>query len=327
MVSSTTKVGDTTMGVLGNIFPLILLILFGYVLGRINFFEEITFKQIQKFLLRVTIPSILFTAFATMELQLEYVNISVGIFIFMVCLLILGFVLYRLLPIKHDFFIFYLTTFGFGTVGLPVFLDIFGFDNATGMAMLGVGHEIFVAAVLFPALSIYFDKSGGKIHKIFAKAFLSPTIIMVVSGIIINVTSFRQIMSENVFGASLLDAVARVGGLTIVITLVLTGYRMNISNKNGLKTSAKYATIRLIVTLPLAILFNILFLSNLSSSPPYLSHAFYILVFQHPAIMLVVFVGQFRSVDDQTIASNAFVISTAAGIILFIIYMMRFVGV
>lgn len=314
------------MDVLGNIFPLIFLILFGYVLQRINFFEEVTFKQIQKFLLRVTIPSILFTAFATMELRPDYLIVSAGMFGFLVMLLLLGFILYRLLPIKYDFFIFYLTTFGFGTVGLPIFLDIFGLNNATGMAMLGIGHEVFVAAVLFPVLSIHFDKSGGGRKKAFAKAFLSPTIIMVALGIFINLTGIRAIMSENVVGASLLNAIARLGGLTIVITLVLTGYRMKFSDKSGLKTSLRYAAARIMIMLPLAILFNAIFLTNFTPALPYLSHAFFILIFQHPAIMLMIFTGQYRSIEEQRIASNAFIISTMVGIVLFAIYMMRFVG-
>ena len=312
------------MDALREILPLIFLVLFGALLQRLRFFEEHTFKQLQNFLLRVTIPCLLFTAFVSMEFDAIHTIVSVGMFFFMVALLLVGVLLYRILPIKHDFFMFYLTTFGFGTVGFPVFLEIFGLENISAMAMLGIGHEVFVAGVFFPAMHMYYNgrgKSGGSL----AKAFLTPAMIMLALGALISIGNMRPVIAGNFIGGSILDTISRVGDLTLVIALVLSGYRLQFSDRSCIKTSAMYSALRLVVTIGLGILFKTFFLDLTASPLPLLEHAFYILIFQHSSIMLLVFVGLHRPIEDQVVANNSFVINLVSGIVLFFLYMLIFI--
>jgi len=296
--------------------PLIFLILLGLFLQRVRFFEEVSFKRLQSFLLKVTIPSLIFTAFVNMEFYWGQILISVGMFFFMSALLLSGFILYRLFSVKHDFFIFSFSAFGFGTIGLPVFLDLFGMENSTGMVLLGVGHELFIVAVLIPILQLYYSKSG-----ITLQTLLSPTILMVVFGAIIGLGNFGPAIAGNFIGAGLFDTIDRLGRLTLPIAMILAGYRLTLGDKQYLKISLLYAAARLGVVLSLGIAFQTFFLS---AFPPslLLGHAFFTMTLQHGSIILLVYVGQYRPLEDQAIVNNAFVLNMTAGLLLFFLYML-----
>lgn len=312
------------MNVLGKIMPLIFLILFGHVLQRLHYFEETTFNRLQNFILKVTIPCMLFTAFVNMQVDRSHIWVSVSMFFYLIILLAAGLLLYRALHIKHDFFIFFFACFGFGTVGFPIFVDLFGLQNADYMALIGVGHELFVAGVYIPALQFYF--SGAKPGwRSIAKTLLSSTMIMVALGLIICLTGLKPVIAGNFIGEGLLAAISRLGELTLALALVLTGYRMRLHDKADLKISALYAALRLAVTLSLGLVFKKLFMDALLPPSAMLDHAFYTLILQHGSIILMVYVGQYRTMEDQIVINNSFVLNMAAGVILFFLYMLFFV--
>lgn len=312
------------MNVLGKIMPLIFLILFGYILQRLRYFEEVSFNRLQNFILKVAIPCLLFTAFVNMQVDKSHLLVSAGIFLLLLLLLGVGYVLYRLLHIKHDFFMFFLTTFGFGTVGFPLFSNIFGLANADYMALIGVGHEFFAAGVYFPILQFYFSGARPELRSIL-KALASPSMIMVALGMLICLSGLKPVLMSNFIGEGLLGAISKLGDVTLALTLVLVGYRLRLQDKSDLKISAVYSAIRLAVTLAVGIAFKELLLDVLVPPAALLDHAFYTLILQHSSIMLLVFVGQYRPMKDQIIINNSFVLNMAAGIILFFLYMLFFV--
>lgn len=307
------------MGVLAKILPLVFLMALGFALQRLHFFEEVSFKRFQSFMMRVTIPCLLFTAFANMEFGRGQLIVSAGMFLFMLIMLMLGALFYRVLPIKHDFFIFFFSAFGFGTVGFPVFVEIFGMENATPMALLGMGHEIFIAGVLIPAVHVYYSKGGVKFN-----AFFSSTMIMVALGAVIGIGNFFPMIAGNIVGAGLLETISRVGGMTLPIALILTGYRLKLSDRRYLKISAIYAAVRLVVAISVGVPFKLLFFDTLAPSFPLLDHAFYTFILQHGPIVLLVYIGQHRPIEEQIIANNAFVLHMAAGVALLFVYMLAF---
>ena len=306
------------MNVLAQMLPLVFLIGLGVVLQRLSYFEEVAFSRIQSFLLQVTIPCLLFTAFSTMRFGQGQVMVSVGMFLFMLLMLICGVAAYRLLPIRHDFFIFFFSAFGFGTVAFPVFVEFFGIENAAPMALLGIGHEVFIAGVLLPALQIFYGKRGAR----WWSAFVTPAMVMVFLGTAIGAANLTPVIYSNIIGAGLLDTIGRIGGLTLPFALILTGYRLRLSDRKYLKISALYAGIRLAVAIGLGVMFHALFLEPFTPGLPLLGHAFYTLILQHGPIVLLVYVARYRSIEDQIIANNAFVINMAAGIALFFLYML-----
>lgn len=78
------------------------------------------------------------------------------------------------------------------------------------------------------------------------------------------------------------------------------------------------------VSVAAGVSFKLLFLDSLAPGFPLLDHAFYTLILQHGPIVLLVYIGQHRPLEEQIIANNAFVLHMAAGIVLFFLYMLVF---
>ncbi len=313
------------MSILAKVIPLALLIAFGYVLRRLSFFEEISFKRIQSFLLRVTIPCMLFTAFAGMRFERGGLLVSAGMLGFMFLLLLAGTLLQRALRLPHDSARFFFASFGFGTVAFPVFNELFGAQSVAPMALLGVGHEFFVYAIFIPLLQFYYAGKGGGPRAV-AKAFCSPATVMMALGLIVCVSGSQPAIAANAFGFGLLDAIAKLGSLTLPLALILSGYRIRLGERRYLGLSIRYAALRLVVGILLGILFERLFFSRVLGMTPLLGHAFYILILQHGPLFLLAFIGQYRQIDEEIVFSNAFVLNMAAGIALFFLYTLAFVA-
>ncbi len=211
------------MSLLAKVIPLALLLAFGYVLQRLRYFEEISFKRIQSFLLRISIPCMLFTAFAGMRFEQGGLLASAGMLGYMLLLLLAGTVLQRALRLPHDSLRFFITCFGFGTVAFPVFSELFGAQNITPMALLGVGHEFFVSAIFIPLLQLYYAGKGGGPRAV-AKAFLLPATIMVALGMLVCITGIQPAIAASTVGYGVLDAIAKLGSLTLPLALVLSGW-------------------------------------------------------------------------------------------------------
>ena len=304
------------MDMLVTILPLVFLILFGFVLQRLRFFEDISFKRMQSFLLKVTLPCLLFTVFSGMEFVSGQFIITAGMLVFMITLLLIGLLLYRILRIKHEVFVFFISGFGFGTVALPVFIEVFGIENAYNIVPLGIGNELFASSILIPALHIYYCKGSAKLS-----AFLSPAIIMVVLGVLTGLSNLGPVITSNFIGASLFEAISRVGSLTLPISLILIGYRIRLSDKGYLKISAMYAAARLIIGISLGIAFRFFFLDSFIPYFHLLDSAFFIIILQHGSLAPQLYVGQYGSTENQIIANNAFVINMAVGMVLTFIYL------
>lgn len=306
--------------VLGKISPLFALLLFGWLLQRVQYFEEVSYQRIQNIVLNIAIPCMLFNSFIHMDMHARYALVSLGYFGFMLLLLALGFLLYRLLHLRHRFFPFMLTSFGFGTLGLPLYITLFGEENAQYISILGVGHEFFIALVFLPLAQAYF--SGEKFDvKQGLRSLLNPSLIMVGLALLIRSLGLNWLLTDNFIGIGIAGAIGSLGSLTLILTLIMVGYRLKLSDRSKLKTSAAYVLIRFAATAGIGTLYRIWVVDPLFGSPNILfDHAYNILLFQHGSIALTAFVGRYCPREDQEIINNVFVLNVLGGFLLYTLY-------
>lgn len=310
--------------VLGRVAPLLVLIGFGYILQRWQYFEDTSYQRLQHFLINICIPCLLFASFVKMEFHASYAWVSISYFLLMTALLAVGFLLQRLFRFKYRFFPFLLSSFGFGTMGLPLFSSMFGLENVEYISVLGIGHEFFIAVVFLPLAQTYFSAQKLQARQV-AKALLNPTMVMVVLALAINFSGLTQVLSSNVLGVGLLGAISSLGGLTLVLALILIGYRLKFSDKGNLRVSCGYAAMRFGVTIILGIAYQLWVLNPLTGGQPLFNHAFYILLFQHSSILLTTIVGRYCPRQDQEVVNNTFVLTVLGGLALFIAYVIFFI--
>ena len=305
--------------ILGKVLPLLFLIALGFVLQRMQYFGEAAFFKLQSLVLNIAIPCMLCTTFINLDVDISYAWLSVAFFALMVLLLVAGFVIYKIFPIKRSFFPFLLTSFGFGTTSLPFYTALFGQENLKYLSILGVGHEVFIALVFLPIAQMYL--SGDKITPLrLLKSLKNPFLVMTFLGLFIRIFGFRELLFHSALGLGLYGTLERLGSLSLTLTLIIIGYRLKLSDKKNLKESALYVGVRYAVSLSAALVFKLAVMDRLIGPNPLFDAAYFILLTQHSSIALTVLVGQNCSREDHEVVTNAFVLNTVLGILFFIVY-------
>ena len=144
---------------------------------------------------------------------------------------------------------------------------------------------------------------------------------MVLLALILNLTGWNRAVEQNVVGGCLLEAVSQLASITVVLTMLVVGYKMQFVNRQRLKISALFVLARYLLVFSVGYLFKFLILDRLVAPSPYFDHAFFILLSQFGSTMLVILVGRYCDREEMEISSNAFVLNAMAGIVLYLGYL------
>ena len=305
--------------ILGKVLPLLFLIAMGYVLQRLQFFGEEAFFKLQSLVLNIAIPCLLCTTFINLDIDVSYAWLSVAFFALMVILLIVGFVIYKLFPIKRSFFPFLLTSFGFGTTSIPFYVALFGEKNLKYLSILGDGHEIFIALVFLPLAQMFLSGKRITPYRLFG-SLKNPFLVMTFVGLFIRAFGLRELLFHSALGLGFYGAIERLGAISLTLTLVIIGYRLKFSSKKNLMESVLYVGIRYAVSLSIAFVYKLVVVNRLIAPSPLFDAAYFILLSQHSSIALTVLVGQNCTREDHEVVTNAFVLNTIVGILIFLVY-------
>ena len=150
--------------ILPNVMPVLLLIGLGYFFKAMGVIKSNNLDEIKKILLNISLPSLLFLNFKTMDLKLEYIGLTLIIFCFFALLFLLGQAINRIKPLYNPILPYLLPNFAFGTLGVPLFLSIFGIENLSNFTILSIGHEFFVWFVLIVLIKKKFSDEGFSIN-------------------------------------------------------------------------------------------------------------------------------------------------------------------
>jgi len=304
---------------LGNVIPILFLILFGFILRRRNYFSDETLQKISGMVGNLLIPCVIFNTILNLEIRSEHVALSIGFFCYQVLLLGLSWLAYRKLHIKRRFFIFFSCAFSFGFMVLPLFSATFGAENMGYLVSMGIAQELFVALIFITAAQV--TLKGDQVSvKTVLKHLGSPLFCMILAAVIIKFTGLKEILSATLLGKGLFDAIAKLGSISSILTMLIVGYRISFRDKGRIVESFGYVGFRYALTLVLGYALKWLVFDRFVAPNPYYDHAFFIMLSQHGSVLLTIYVGEYGTKEDLEVASNAFVINVIAGILLYVAY-------
>jgi len=184
---------EQTALIINRVLPIFLLIGLGYWVRRRQFVAESTVDDLRKIVVNLALPAVLFTSFVQIELQTAYIAIFVTTFSLCVALLILGRWLQRALQIKRAYFPFMMTGFEYGMLGVSLFGSAYGLENIGYIAVLDLGHELFIWFVFLAFLLA--ERDGIQRPAQLASAFVrSPVIIAILAGIALNLLGLGDLL-------------------------------------------------------------------------------------------------------------------------------------
>jgi len=175
-----------TFEIVIKVIPIIIAIILGYFLARINFLKDSMIDACKKVIVNVTLPAGLFIAFIKIRFQIEYTLIILSVFTMCVLIVFIGKLIVKIFRIKSPYLPFLITGFEAGMMGYALFTAVYGADAATDVAVVDIGHIIFVFLVFVPmAVNINNREKGvSNIKASLLIAIKSPVIWSILLGLI-----------------------------------------------------------------------------------------------------------------------------------------------
>lgn len=172
---------------------------------------------LKKVVINLTLPFVLFDAFATVQYSLSSMVLPAIIFAICCLMLVLGHVIIRLSGMKSRLAPFLASGFEAGMLGFALFALLFPNESASHFAILVLGQELFI-------FTLYKTLLSGKTDlKAICRDFVtSPTLIAVVLGIVVGATGlYGKLTDWGVSGivSAVTDFISAPTGTIILLTV------------------------------------------------------------------------------------------------------------
>lgn len=239
--------------VIETALPVFLALALGMWCRSSGFLTRDGVDTLKKVVINLTLPFVIFDAFATADYSLSSLILPVLIFLICCGSLALGHVIVRAMGLQSRLAPFLASGFEAGMLGFALYALLFPGESASHFAMLVMGQELFVFTIYKSMLS-----GKGGLRSIGRDMVRSPTLWALFLGIIVGATGLYRQMG--VWGVSgIVDAVTGfVSAPTGMIILLTVGYDLVIREIPWKKTASLIA-MRLVV---MAVMLGILILLN-----------------------------------------------------------------
>ncbi|NWG16310.1 MAG: permease [Chloroflexi bacterium] len=308
---------DQTTLIINRVLPIFLLIGLGYWIRRSRFLTENTVEDLRKIVVNLAMPSVLFISFLQIELQTAYLVVFVMIFVLCVGLYGLGHLLKGWLRIEHPYFPFLMTGFEYGMLGVSLFGGAYGLEQIGYIAVVDLGHELFIWFVFLALLLMKRDglQNPGQLVRTF---FTSPVIIAVISGIVLNLLGAQAFLDEAPVAGALMSTVRFLSSLTIPLILIIVGYGIKF-DRQGMRETLLVAGVRLALLIPLALILNAVVIRGLLKlESPFEAALFTLLVLPPPFIVPLYMKAGMP--EERQYVNNTLMVHTVFSLAVFTLY-------
>lgn len=306
-------------GVMSNVVPIILLILFGYIIRIKGLLKAETMIGIKKLVLDISLPAILFSTFLNMNFEKGYFLVILISFAMLCVFFLIGFFINKFKALYHPMNPFVSSAFCFGLLGIPLFGTVFGSENLGKISILGVGNELFCWLVYYNTLELRFNDKKFSIH-ILKELFKSPLLISIFVGMIFNILGFAELFRTNALLIGFYSTIQYIANLGTPLILLIIGFTLRF-NKEYTKKSIKFVTIRMIVILVVGYLIKFLIIDKLIVEDRIFNYAYFTFLILPLPFSLPIFSGK-HCPEYEELINNTVILSTMLCILIFIIFIL-----
>ena len=239
--------------ILQTALPVLAALALGVLCRKLNFLTRDGVDTLKKVVVNLTLPAVVFAAFATAEYSLQTIAIPVLVFLLCCAGLGLGKVLARLLRLPGRVTPYLAGGFEAGMLGYALFALLFPQASSARFAILDLGQTLFVFT-LYKALL-----SGGKETKSLWKDIVNTPILWgAFAGLLVGATGLFAWMTRNGSAAVVTSLTDFLSAPTGMMILLAVGYDLDFAQIRWRET-ARFVVLRLAA---MAILFAVLLLVN-----------------------------------------------------------------
>lgn len=239
--------------ILQTALPVLAALALGVLCRKLNFLTRDGVDTLKKVVVNLTLPAVVFAAFATAEYSLQTIAIPVLVFLLCCLGLVLGRLLARLLRLPGRVTPYLAGGFEAGMLGYALFALLFPQESSARFAILDLGQTLFVFT-LYKALL-----SGGKETKSLWKDIVNTPILWgTFAGLLVGATGLFAWMTRNGSAAVVTSLTDFLSAPTGMMILLAVGYDLDFAEIRWRET-ARFVVLRLAA---MAILFAVLLLVN-----------------------------------------------------------------
>lgn len=324
MVGQTGGIGvksgsmEQTIRILNQVLPILFLISLGYWIRHKNFLLETTIEELRKIVVNLALPAVLFISFLNIELRSSYFVIFGFTFLLCILLFLLGRFIRRQFNIRYAYFPYLTTGFEYGMLGISLFGAAYGLEKIGYIAVVDLGHEIFIWFVFLPLLLV--KRDGMQDPKEIAKSFLSaPVVIAILTSILFNALGMRELLYQLPITGALMATFDFLGNLTVPLILIIVGYGIKI-NRAGLGDALLVAIIRLTILIPLVLILNIYLIRGLLQLDKLFEAALFTLLVLPPPFIVPLYTRSDLTIEEKQYINNVLTMHTIISVTIFLIY-------
>jgi len=216
--------------VLSKLIPVVLLILLGFIMKTTGVISKEGMDVIKKLIIDIGLPAVLFLSFLSADIELSFLLIIAGMFSLNILLLLFG-NLWKGLNSGNKYTPFLFSGFEYGMFALGIFATAYGGENISYIAVIDLGHELFI---WFVFVTVLLSVSGEKKSpgQVVSGFLTSPIIAAITAGLAGNFFGLKPVMDSNIFLSGIETTVSMVGGLTAPLILLSIGAGLEFSRRN-----------------------------------------------------------------------------------------------
>jgi len=207
------------VSILEKALPVFLMLGLGMLCRKTSLLSREGVNTLKSVAVNITLPAVMFSAFATAEYSLSSITIPISLFAACLLALFLGFLGCKLFGIKGRLSPFMAAGFEAGMLGYALFAILFSEAERPSFAIVDLGQVLFVFTVYKALLA---GKGGlkGVVHE----AVTSPTVWAIIAGLIVGISGlYNALKPSGVSG--IVDAITSfVAAPTSAIILLAIGY-------------------------------------------------------------------------------------------------------
>lgn len=300
---------------LEKLLPVLMLLSVGMFVRRFKWLSEEVIEGLKTIVVKIALPVILFSSFATVSLEASYLILFLLIFLFCSLLYGAGELLNRLVPglFPKKFTGGYMTGFEFGMIGVGLFGAIWGMDKLPIIMLIGFGHELFIWFVYVPLISGKGDQKFELVATVI-EFIKTPTIIGIGLGVVFNVFGLYEVVGQNLLGSSVYRTIDFLKPLTTPLILIVIGYAMSFGKVN-VKDTLVYIVARWVLVLGIGIPLLFLIKNLVSPLDPIFEVAYFAFILLPAPYILPLFIED----DEYEFFSQLLVYSTMTSFVGYVI--------
>ena len=297
-----------------KVLPVLLLFGLGACFRRSGFLSPAAVGGFKQLIVNVTLPAVLFLAFAAVNLEPAHLLVAGAVFLACTVALFAGRLLGGVAGTRSPYLPPLLTGFEAGMMGYAIFTAAYGADQVFKFAVVDLGQVVFVFFILVP----YVQRQGMGAVSFgqTVRGFLTtPVILSIFAGILFNRLGLMTLVNGFPLTAGVITTLELLAAVTTPLIGLVIGYEVKLG-RSGLAAPVRTLALRLALWVTAGLLFTTLVIGRLFPGDVVAQAAVMTMFVLPPPFVIPLFMAR-ASAEDERYVVNTLSLATLATLVAF----------